>query len=97
MCWKFEGLRDLVDFADIYELIAPRALLCQNGLKEPPHAFIPSLAREAMAEIRTIYEDLRQSDKVALAVHGGEHETDIPSLLDFFETHSPSLRSCDGP
>ncbi|MCB9770618.1 MAG: acetylxylan esterase, partial [Candidatus Omnitrophica bacterium] len=45
MCWKFEGLRELVDYADIYSLIAPRALMCQNGLKEPESQFYVPLAR----------------------------------------------------
>ncbi|MBI5395708.1 MAG: acetylxylan esterase, partial [Verrucomicrobia bacterium] len=50
MCWKFDGLRDLVDYADIYALIAPRPLECQNGRKEPPGSFTPALAEKAMGE-----------------------------------------------
>ncbi|MFO7973064.1 MAG: alpha/beta hydrolase family protein, partial [Candidatus Hydrogenedentota bacterium] len=36
MCWKFDGLRKRVDFPDIYAMIAPRPLQCQNGEQEPP-------------------------------------------------------------
>ena len=45
MCWKFEGLRALVDYADIYSLTAPRALQCQNGLREGPTDFWVPIAR----------------------------------------------------
>ncbi len=84
MCWKFDGLRELADFADIYSLIAPRPLLCQNGLREAPFMFVVPLARQALKEIRLIYSDLESPGNVALAVHPGEHEVDLPSLLEFF-------------
>jgi hypothetical protein len=85
MCWKFDGLRELVDFADIYSLIAPRSLQCQNGLAEPPTMFVVPLARQALKEIRLIYRDMGKPDNVGLAVHRGEHEVDLPSLLGFFQ------------
>ncbi|MFO7904360.1 MAG: acetylxylan esterase [Pirellulaceae bacterium] len=87
MCWKFPGLRQLVDFADIYSLIAPRALQCQNGLKEPPSQFPVSIAREAMKEIKLIYRDFGQPENVALVAHDGGHVFDVPSLLAFFDKH----------
>jgi hypothetical protein len=86
MCWKFSGLRELVDFADIYSLIAPRPLQCQNGLAEPPTMFVVPLARRALREIRRIYSDMGKPANVSLAVHPGEHEVDLPSLLGFFES-----------
>ena len=85
MCWKIDGLRELVDFADIFALVAPRPLQCQNGLKEPATQFIVPLAREALREIRPIYAGLGAPGNVALAVHPGEHEVDLPSLLEFFD------------
>jgi hypothetical protein len=85
MCWKIDGLRELVDFADIFALVAPRPLQCQNGLKEPATQFIVPLAREALREIRPIYADMGAPGNVALAVHAGEHEVDLPSLLEFFD------------
>lgn len=84
MCWRFPGLRDLADFADIYSLIAPRRLLCQNGLKEKPTWFAVPIAREAMEEVRVIYADMKRPENVSLAVHAGGHEVDLPSLLAFF-------------
>lgn len=87
MCWKFDGLRELVDFADIYSLVAPRPLQCQNGLAEPPTMFVVPLARQALKEIRLIYSDMGKPDNASLAMHRGEHEVDLPSLLAFFETH----------
>jgi len=87
MCWKFPGLRDLADFADIYSLIAPRPLLCQNGLKEPPSQFPVSIAREALKEIEVIYADLKRPENVALIAHEEGHVIDLPSLLTFFEKH----------
>ena len=87
MCWKFDGLRELVDFADIYSLIAPRPLQCQNGLKEPPTQFTPHLARQAMEELRVTYVDLDRPENVVLDVHNGEHEVNVPALMWFFEKH----------
>ena len=87
MCWKFDGLRELVDYADIYSLTAPRPLQCQNGLKEPPSQFYVPIAREAMKEIEVIYNDLDRSDDVVLLVHEEGHVVDIPGLLAFFEQY----------
>jgi dienelactone hydrolase len=87
MCWKFEGLRELVDYADIYSLIAPRPLQCQNGLQEPPTGFYVPIARQALEQIRTIYLDLDRPENVALDVHRGGHEIDVPALLYFLEKH----------
>lgn len=87
MCWKFPGLRELVDFSDIYAMTAPRALVCQNGEKEPPSQFPPSIAREAMKEIRVAYSDMGKPENVQLHVHPGAHEIALPNLCEFFEKH----------
>jgi hypothetical protein len=86
MCWTFDGLRELVDFADIFGLIAPRPLQCQNGLREAPFMFVVPLARQAMDEIRPVYAALGRPGSVELAIHRGEHEIDLPSLVEFFRT-----------
>ena len=83
MCWKFEGLREVVDFPDIYALIAPRALQCQNGEKEPPDQFPPSLARKAWEEIIPVYEVLGAKDRLELVIHPGGHEVSIEPMLKF--------------
>jgi len=87
MCWKFDGLRELVDYADIYSLIAPRFLQCQNGLKEPPKAFTPKLAEEALKEIKLIYMDYKMENSVELVIHNGGHEIALLELLTFFDEH----------
>jgi Family of unknown function (DUF5696)/Abhydrolase family len=94
MCWKFDGLRDLVDYADLYCLTAPRALQCQNGLQEPPSQFYVPLARQAMREVRTIYDDMDCPENVTLNVHEGGHVVDLSGLLYFVDkqlrTHTES-------
>ncbi len=87
MCWKFDGLRELVDYADIYALTAPRPLQCQNGLLEPPSQFYVPLARAAMEEVRTIYRDLDRPENVTLDVHREGHVIDLPGLLYFLNKH----------
>lgn len=87
MCWKFEGLRDLVDFADIYSLTAPRPLQCQNGILEPESQFYVPLARQAMEDVRLIYKDMDRPENVVLDVHGEGHVIDLPGLIYFFEKH----------
>ncbi len=87
MCWKFPGLRERVDYADIYALIAPRPLQCQNGLKEGTTQFYVPIARKAMSEIKPIYADLGKPENVELHVHPGGHEIDLPALLLFLGKH----------
>lgn len=87
MCWKFDGLRELVDFADIYSQIAPRFLQCQNGLKEPPKAFTPKLAEETLKEIKLIYMDYKKENNVELVIHNEGHEIALLELLTFFDEH----------
>jgi len=87
LCWKFDGLRALVDFPDIYSLIAPRPLQCQNGRKEPKTQFTVPLAQDAMQEISLIYRDYGAPRKAELHVHDGGHEIDLEALLSFFDRH----------
>lgn len=87
LCWKFDGLRELVDFPDIYSLIAPRALQCQNGLKEPDTQFTVPLARTALKDIERIYRDLGAGDKVELVVHDGGHEISFEPMAAFLSLH----------
>ena len=47
--------------------------------------FVVPLARQAMDEIRPIYADLGRPGNVELAIHRGEHEIDLPSLVAFFD------------
>ncbi|MDF1663819.1 MAG: acyl-CoA thioester hydrolase/BAAT C-terminal domain-containing protein [Planctomycetota bacterium] len=88
-CWKIDGLERLVDFSDIFALHAPRALLCQSGLKEPNDQFPVTPARSAMLEVNKIYKDLGASGQEALQVHDGGHVVHLESALKFFEKHLP--------
>ncbi|HPO16747.1 MAG TPA: alpha/beta hydrolase family protein [Candidatus Hydrogenedentes bacterium] len=87
MCWKFDGLRELVDFPDIYSLMAPRALQCQNGKKEPKTQFTVPLAKKAMKEVSLTYKDFGVLEKAELHVHGGGHEIDLEALIHFLDMH----------
>ena len=84
-CWKVQGLRELVDFSDIYSLIAPRPLLCQNGQKESPTGFTIPIAKQAFSEIVPVFDALGSLDQAILVGHDGGHEIDAPSLLEFFK------------
>jgi len=87
MCWKFDGLRELVDYADLYCLVAPRPLQCQNGKQEPQSQFYVPLARQAMQEVRPIYDDMNRLENVTLNIHEGGHVIDLPGLLYFVDKH----------
>ena len=86
-CWKFPGLRDLVEFSDIYALTAPRPLMCQNGLQERPTWFTVPLAREALARIKPIYGVLGAPENLEFVAHEGGHVIAIPALLAFLGKH----------
>ena len=86
-CWKFPGLRELVEFSDIYALTATRPLMCQNGLQERPTWFTVPLAREALARIRPIYEVFEAPENLEFVAHQGGHVIEIPSLLTFLGKH----------
>lgn len=90
MCWKLPGLRELVDFPDLFSLIAPRPLLCQNGLDEPASQFPPSKAVQVLREIGVSYADHGVPANVTLVVHKGGHEFHVPSTLSFFQQHLPT-------
>ena len=83
LCWKFDGLRALVDFPDLYAMIAPRALQCQNGLKEPPTQFTVEVAQKALTEIAPAYALSNAQEKLQLVAHEGAHEINLPALQTF--------------
>lgn len=83
LCWKFPGLRELVDFSDIYGLIAPRPLLFQIGRKEPDSQFPLTLAREAFIEVQKVYNDIGVPENVMLVPHEEGHVVEIPVLVNF--------------
>jgi len=87
MCWKFPGLRDLVDFADIYSLIAPRALCFLNGIDEPSNQFPPSVALPVFEELAIAYMDWEIPENVSLVVHKGGHIIHVSHVMGFFDQY----------
>jgi hypothetical protein len=85
LCWKVPGLREQVDFSDIYSLIAPRHLMCQNGLQEPATGYTVDLARAAMKDIEVIYTNYSKPSNVSLVAHPGGNEVDVTSMLLFLK------------
>lgn len=87
MCWDFPGLQRRYEFADIYSLIAPRPLQCQNGkLERLPGGFPVDLAEAALADIQQAYRAAGQATSVQLAVHEQGHVFDVPSGVAFLES-----------
>ena len=85
-CWDFPGLAENFDFADVYSLIAPRYLQCQNGkLERAPGGFPVSIAREVMAEIRGCYRVFGKMEGATLVVHPAGHVFDVPSATKLFD------------
>jgi hypothetical protein len=84
-CWDFPAFSENFDFADIYGLIAPRALLCQIGREErAPGGFPVDVAEAAMADVRKVYAAFGKKDKPILDLHPAGHvyvnKTTIPFL-----------------
>jgi hypothetical protein len=88
MCWDFPGLQRRYDFADIYSLICPRALQCQNGRKERlPGGFPVDLAEQVMKEIQAAYRVAGRENAVELATHPEGHVFDVSSGVRFLDAH----------
>lgn len=86
-CWNFPGLTNAVEFSDVYSLIAPRPLQCQNGLREHPSGFPVSIASVAFREIELIYKDFGAINNVEFIAFEGGHELDTRSLVSFFDRY----------
>lgn len=82
-CWNEVGLREWVDFPDLYALIAPRALQCQLGDAEPRDQFPPILGRVAFQDVERCYRVWGVPDRVQLAIHARGHEVDTDRLVAF--------------
>lgn len=73
-CWDFKAFSDNFDFADIYGMTAPRALLCQIGREElAPGGFPVDIAESAMADVRKIYGVFGKKDRPILDLHPDGH------------------------
>lgn len=86
-CWNFPGFTENFDFADIYSLVAPRHLQCQNGkLERAPGGFPVFLAEKAMTEIKACYEVFGQTERVQLLVHPAGHIFDVAAGVKLLDT-----------
>jgi hypothetical protein len=86
MCWDFPGLQRRYEFSDIYCLISPRPLQCQNGRKERlPGGFPVELAEPVMAEITKAYRMAGRPEGAQLAIHPEGHIFDVASAVPFLD------------
>ena len=86
MCWDFSGLQRRYEFSDIYSLISPRPLQCQNGQQERlPGGFPVDLAEKAMAEIKRAYRVDGCEDAAQLVTHPGGHVFDVAAARKLFD------------
>ena len=86
MCWDFPGLQRRYDFADIYSLISPRPLQCQNGRQESlPGGFPVDLAEQVMSEIKAVYRVWNAEEAAELDVHDGGHVFHLPAAGRFLD------------
>jgi len=73
-CWDFQGFSENFDFADIYGMITPRALLCQIGEQEgAPGGFPLTVAQEAMVHVRKVYAAFGKATAPILDAHPEGH------------------------
>ncbi len=85
-CWDFPGLQRRYDFADVYSLIGPRPLQCQNGQQERlPGGFPVDVAQTAMAQIKRAYRVLSAEDAAELVGHPEGHVFDVPAAVRFLD------------
>jgi hypothetical protein len=86
LCWKFPGLTENFEFCDIYSMIAPRGLMCQNGEKErAPGGFPIDVAKPAMAEIERAYAVFDAKKNAMLDIHPGGHVYVVPAAHRFMD------------
>jgi hypothetical protein len=84
-CWNFPGLTDVAEFADVYSLIAPRPLQCQNGIRESVSGFPVRIAQPAFREIQLIYKDFGATENLEFVTFDGGHEIGSKSLILFLQ------------
>jgi len=93
MCWDFPGLTDNFEFSDIYSLIAPRPLMCQNGEKEPRRGGFPiDLADRAIYDIQRAYSVFDKKWYAVLDIHPEGHVFVVPSAVGFLEKNLASVQ-----
>jgi hypothetical protein len=86
-CEYIPKLEGQMDYYDIFSLIAPRALLIQNGEKD--NNFLIDSAREAFTYVKKAYAIDGAPDKVYHDVFDGPHEFRIEEPVKWFDKYLP--------
>lgn len=86
-CWDFPGLTESYDFSDIYSLIAPRALMCQNGQLEGHGGFPPAIAEPAWRKIQAAYAVFGALDKTLWDTPDVKHVFYVDPAVEFLQRH----------
>lgn len=79
------GLLLDAEMSDIAGLVAPRALWCENGTRDP--IFPVAAFRRALRDVKKIYGVLGAPDKCDGEVFDGEHKFHGVGAWDFLEKH----------
>jgi hypothetical protein len=91
-CYRFPGLVENFDFADIFACVAPRSLVCELGDEERgPGEFPVAIGRNAMEEIRIAYKVFNAPSSAVLRMT----QTERISLTTL--AGRPSVRRCSRP
>ena len=86
MCWDFPGLQRRYEFADIYSLMSPRPLQCQNGRRERlPGGFPGGSGRAGHGGDPASLPLGRRRRAVELAIHPEGHVFDVDAAVKFLD------------
>lgn len=83
VCNHIFGILRLADYPDIAALTAPRALMIQNGNKDP--LYRPEGVLKGFAQVQAAYEFLGLPDKAALDYFDGEHVYNPKPAFEWFD------------
>jgi len=86
-CQYIYKLDRVLDYYDIFALIAPRPLLIQSGEQDP--IFPIASAKEAFSYIEKAYATAGASDKLVMDIHNGKHEFRGEAPLKFVQKYFP--------
>lgn len=86
-CQYLDKMDGVLDYYDVFALVAPRALVVQNGKKDP--IFPIGSAGKAFEHIKRAYALAGAPDNVYHDVHEGAHAFRSEVPLQWFEKHLP--------
>jgi cephalosporin-C deacetylase-like acetyl esterase len=83
ICNYLPGLLQYADYPDIAALIAPRALLIENGTQDSLYPL--ESVKEAFAAVKSAYEQLGFSDRVDFDLFEGGHKFSGAKAFDWVD------------